>query len=216
MRRISRILLSFRYRRSGRGKGRFRRLILVLAGLMAVWIGISEVGLVRLSRELTEEAARSYLLYSMNRAVNRQLEQEEQGFVSVNRSGNGQVTAVSANTDRLNALRSGVLESLEKSLNGRVTAYIPIGSLTNLRVLNGRGPKVPVKLQLESSADVSFQTEFTSAGVNQSCHRITMTVRAKTYSQSNQFEVGLEEETSTVLAETVVVGEVPDLAFMAG
>lgn len=188
----------------------------MLAGLMAVWAGVSEAGLVFLSQELTEEAARGYLLYSMNQAIDLQLEKEEQGFVSVNRSGSGQVTAVSANTDRLNALRSAVLKKLEKSLNGKVTAYIPIGSLTNLRVLNGRGPKVPVKLQLESSADVSFQTEFTSAGVNQSCHRITMTVQARAYSQSNRFEVRLEEETSIILAETVVVGEVPDLAFMAG
>lgn len=180
---------------------------------MLLWETVSEAGLSAVSQELTEEAARNYLLSTINQAVNEELQEDAGSFVSVSQSGNGEVSSVSANAARLNNLKTGVLSRLSKALNGKVTAYVPVGSLTNVGILNGRGPKVPIKLNLESSADVSFQTEFDSAGVNQSCHRITMTVKARAYSQSQRFETRVEEQTVTVLAETVVVGAVPDVAL---
>lgn len=180
---------------------------------MLLWETVSEAGLSAVSQELTEEAARGYLLSAMNQAVHEELQEGEGAFVFVSQSGSGDVSSVSANAAKLNALKTGVLSRLSKSLNGRITAYVPVGSLTNVGVLNGRGPKVPVKLNLEGSADVSFQTEFDSAGVNQSCHRITMTVKARAYSQSQRFETRVEEQTATVLAETIVIGDVPDVAL---
>ena len=38
-----------------------------------------------------------------------------------------------------------------------------------------------------------------------------MTVRARAYSPSKRFETSVETEAATVLAETMVVGEVPKL-----
>ncbi len=217
MRYIPRRWLPARYRRSAGKKRRLRRwLIPALACGMACWLAISELGLSSLSKELTEEAARGYLLASVNQAVDEELKEGENSFVSVSRAGDGQISAVSANAGELNRLKAGVIFRLSQSLNGKAAAYVPIGSLTDVAVLNGRGPKVPVKLKLESSANVAFHTEFQSAGVNQTCHRITMTVKVRACSQSRRFAVQVEETTATVLAETVVVGQVPGVALTAG
>lgn len=212
MRYINRRRFPARYRRSGGGK-KGRRIFFALAAAAALWLAVSEIGLSSISEELTQEAARGYLLASINRAVEEQLREGESPFVAVGQDESGQVSQVSADAGELNRLKSGVLSRLERLLDGRVTAYVPIGSLTNLGILNGRGPKVPVRLKLEGSADAEFQTEFVSAGVNQSCHRITMTVTARAYSQSKRFEAEVEESTATVLAETVVVGRVPQVAL---
>ena len=106
-----------------------------------------------------------------------------------------------------------MLSQLEESLNGTVTVEVPVGSLTGIALLNGRGFTVPLTLQVESSADLSFETEFVSAGINQSCHRVTMTIRTQVISQSMRFPAETETETSTVLAETVLVGDVPNAAL---
>lgn len=202
-----------RYRTSG-GKSKKRRVLAFIAALaLLIWETLSEVGLSSISQELTETTARGYLLSSIYQAVEEELHDRESVFVSVNRMDNGEISAVSADTTALNDLKSGVLSRLSKSLNGKVNAYVPIGSLTSIGILNGRGPKVPVKLKLQGAADVSFHTEFSSAGINQSCHRITMTVTGKVYSQSNRFTAQVMDETETVLAETVVVGEVPKVAL---
>lgn len=179
-----------------------------------LWIALSEAGLSAVSPDFIEEATRNYLLASINQAVNEELLERDVSFVAVSPSGNGGVSSVTANAGELNSLKTGVLSRLSKSLNGKVSAYIPVGSLTNVGILNGRGPKVPIKLKLEGSADISFQTEFGSAGINQSLHRITMTVSARAYSQSRRFETEVEERTATVLSETVVVGTVPEVTVV--
>jgi hypothetical protein len=141
---------------------------------------------------------------------------EESPYIQVERDGKGQITAASANPHALNQLKARVLERLSQSLNGRREIKVPLGSLTGIRILNGRGFCVPVRMAFEGSANLRFDTEFATAGVNQSLHRITMTVTAYAYSQSRRFEAKVEESTSTVLAETLVVGPVPSLALAGG
>ena len=198
-------------RRYRQGKGRRWALALVL--LLALGAAAySEWGLKGISPELTQEAARGYVLEQVTKAVEVELAQEAGPFVTVERNGQGQVSLVSAQPERLNQLRAGVMERLGKALRGRATVYVPAGSLTGIGLLNGRGFPVPLALGLEGSAEVEFSTELLSAGVNQTCHRLVMTVRARAFSQSRRFETSVEAETGTVLAETVVVGQVPEVS----
>lgn len=173
----------------------------------------SEWGLGSVSEELTQEAARGYVLSCVNQAVEEALE-EGSTFVQVERSEGGEPMAVHTDTAALNRLRAQVLSKLEKTLNGSVTVKVPAGSLTGIALLNGHGFPVPLTLRLEASADLSFHTEFVSAGINQSCHRVTMLVAVQAYSQSKRFETQTHVETSTVLAETVLVGDVPEMALL--
>lgn len=213
MRYIRKRRFPARYRTAKSGKKKpGKRLAFLATALLLLWEAVCEAGLSSVSKELTEEAARGYLLSCINSAVEEELADGGNSFVSVSRLESGEISLVSANTASLNSLKAGVLSRLSKSLNGKVTASVPVGSLTGVGVLNGRGPKAPVRLNLESSADVAFQTDFYSAGINQSCHRITMTVTVRAYSQSKRFETKIEESTSTVLAETVVMGDVPEIA----
>ncbi len=184
--------------------------------LCALWTLCWERGLAALSPELIEEAARGYVLECLTQAVEEEMAGEESPYIQVERDGKGQITAASANPHALNQLKARVLERLSQSLNGRKEIKVPLGSLTGIRILNGRGFCVPVRMAFEGSANLRFDTEFTTAGVNQSLHRITMTVTAYAYSQSRRFEAKVEESTSTVLAETLVVGPVPSLALAGG
>lgn len=200
-----------RFPRRYRSEGKRRRWMLWL-GLGAVIFGLlCERAISGVSPELIEEAARGYVLECISQAVDEEIEADSSPFVTVERESGGKVSMVSANQERLNSLRAGVLERLSRSLKGKVTAYVPVGSLTGVGLFNGRGFPVPVKLQLEGSAVVEFSTEFTEAGLNQTCHRLVMTVRARAYSASRRFETSVETEAATVLAETMVVGEVPRL-----
>ena len=199
-------LRRFRYTRK---KGRGKALLLLAAALFTGGTALSEWGLGSVSEELTQEAARAYVLAQVEEAL-----AQPRPFVTIERDGEGAPVAVQADTAALNELRLQVLGTLEESLNGSVTVEVPVGSLTEVALLNGRGFPVPLTLGMEGSADLSFQTEFVSAGINQSCHRVTMVVKAQGFSQSRRFETQVEVETSTVLAETVLVGAVPERAVL--
>lgn len=190
---------------------RTRGLLVILAALILGMTVLSELALSAVTPELTQEAARGYMLDCVAQAVEAELEADPAPFVTVEREAAGEVSLLSADPERLNRLRAGVLDRLSHSLKGQVTVYVPVGSLTGVGLLNGRGFPVPVRLRLEGSAEAEFSTDLLSAGVNQTCHRLTLTVRARAYSQSRRFETSAETESVTVLAETMVVGEVPEI-----
>ncbi|ANU55914.1 sporulation protein YunB [Acutalibacter muris] len=200
-----------KFPRRYRGGGKKRRWAVWLVLAVIVIAVFCERAISGVSPELIEEAARGYVLECISEAVDAEMEEDKGPFVNVEKGSEGQVSLVSADQERLNSLRAGVLERLSHSLKGRATVYVPVGSLTGVGLFNGRGFPVPVKLQLEGSAIVEFSTEFTGAGMNQTCHRLVMTVRARAYSPSKRFETSVETETATVLAETMVVGEVPKM-----
>lgn len=205
----TRIHIPPRYRKGPRNRGVWKRPAGLVAALFLLWCLAAELGLRQVSPALVEEAARGYLLSAINTAVEAELNGEELSFASLSDS------SVTVDSVALTRLKARVLNRLEKSLNGSAAVRIPMGSLLPLRLWNGRGPGVPLKLRLESSADISFDTEFATAGWDQSCHRVVMTVRAQCYSQSRSFETELAVETSAVVAETVLIGERPQ-AVLAG
>lgn len=189
--------------------------LVLLAGCSLVLL-CCEKGLGSLSPELTEEVARGYVRECLTQAVEEELAQNEGPYIQTQRGADGEITGAVADAGALNALKTGIQERLTQTLNGRASAQVPVGSLTGLALLNGRGPGVPVRMAFEGCADLRFDTEFTTAGVNQSLHRVTLTVEARVYSQSRRFSTYVEEATSTVLAETVLVGPVPQVAVVEG
>ena len=123
-----------RSRRGKKRKGVCRfRLVLVFLGVLAViCAAVSEKGLSSISEELTKETARNYLVSTVNRAVNNQLESGKSSFVEVSRSGSGQVSAVSADSEAINRLKGNILTELTKELNGKCSVSVPIGSLSEV------------------------------------------------------------------------------------
>jgi len=198
------------------GRRRFCRVVVLLLIVCTLVLACCEKGLGSLSPELTEEVARGYVRECLTQAVEGTLEENEGPYIQTERGADGQITAAFADPGALNTLKAGVQERLAQTLNGRASAQVPVGSLTGIALFNGRGPGVPVRMAFEGCADLRFDTEFTTAGVNQSLHRVTLTVEARVYSQSRRFSAYVEESTSTVLAETVLVGPVPEVAVVEG
>ena len=79
-----------RLRARARPKRRGRRLLLWGAGLALVgWAWFSEGGLGSVGPELTQEAARGFVLGEINRALEAELEEEPLSLVSLERDGAG-------------------------------------------------------------------------------------------------------------------------------
>lgn len=204
-----------RVRRTAKRR-RWKLFLWLLAVVVLVFGCFAEKGLSSVSEELTQEAARGYLTKTVNQAVNNNLKKVESSFTEIQRE-EGEISAIYTDPEALNQLKTTILSELTESLNGFAELSVPAGSLTNISVLNGRGFPVPIRLNFEGTADIAFHTEFLSAGINQTCHRVTMVVHAQVFSQSKRFQTYAETESSTVLSETVIVGKIPKVsaAFQA-
>lgn len=122
----------------------------------------------------------------------------------------GKIAMVQANTGLMNNIASDVaLEVQEKirQIPGG-TIKIPFGTALNSQLIPG--PKFSLDLEPHGSATVDFGTEFLESGINQTIHRVYLTIIADV-----KMVFPLVSDTVTVranipIAETIIVGDVPE------
>ena len=79
-----------------------------------------------------------------------------------------------------------------------------------LQLLHGRGFNVGMSVQPLGYATTSIISEFTSAGINQTLHRIIIEINADVDAIIPGFSTRVPVTTTIVAVETVIVGRVPD------
>lgn len=135
-----------------------------------------------------------------------------ENLIHFEKDGNGQITALETDMAEFNRVQAAIVDDVLGRLSEVSTTdlAIPLGTLTGSALLAGRGPVFRVRMQFVGSSTARFENEFTEAGINQTKHRIILSVDVSvsillpgvsTYTKvSNDFTV----------AETIIVGTVPD------
>jgi len=137
-------------------------------------------------------------------------------FASIKYDSSGRVTAIEAVSENINKMQSELAltinERLEKSED---YAEIPVGSLTGSYMLAGKGFNIRLRICPARKATVSLRSDFTSAGNNQTCHRISAVVKAEIKSSLPLYDFETETEAEFLLAENIIVGDVPPSGIYA-
>lgn len=110
-------------------------------------------------------------------------------MIHLTRDGTGRITALQADTVLLNQIKSAITEQVGERLQ-ELSSHrlsIPLGSLTGLKILSGRGPSVSFRLLPESVVMTNLYHEFTQAGVNQTLHRVLSADRYGNFCRNPRF-----------------------------
>ena len=93
---------------------------------------------------------------------------------------------------------------------------IPLGSLILPEMMAGRGPHIPIQILSISNSDASFESYFTEAGINQTLQKLTMNISVDVailvLGKAENFTIASQ----VVVAETIIVGQVPDTLLQGG
>ncbi|MCI6487974.1 MAG: sporulation protein YunB [Clostridiales bacterium] len=132
-------------------------------------------------------------------------------FVTFEKSEAGEITAISSNMARINALSAKILDRIVGATDTHMlTVNIPVGNLTGVSLLMGRGPKVPVKIITMTSSRVEFNNSIVTAGINQTKHQINLEVIVDIDILVPWGTESTQVITEVLIADTIVVGRVPD------
>jgi len=133
-------------------------------------------------------------------------------FIRVQRDDDGRITSLTTDTASLNLLRadlvSGVMDALSEM--DRIEISVPLGSLVDSELIWGKGPEVNVRSIVLGTIMAEFQSSLSSAGVNQTLHRLWLEIELPVRLFLPGGPVDLSIETSLTVAETVIVGEIPN------
>lgn len=172
-------------------------------------------------RELAETQVRNATSDLINDAIDRQIETgniQYDRIVFFEKDLNGKITALKTNMSEVNRLKTDTLNLINDEIMALDTSDlgIPIGSLLFPEFFAGRGFQIPVHILSIRNSDAGFESYFTEAGINQTLQQITMNVlvdvsilvlgRAESFTVSSQ----------VVVAETIIVGQVPDTFLQTG
>ena len=168
-----------------------------------------------LTKELAQAKISDAASNVINRAVNQQIQQGDiryEDMVELQRDNSGAITALTTNMQEMNRLKTQLLELLDDDIYSIEDdeISIPVGNLTGIQLLSGRGPSIPVKIVAVSSSDATFRGEFTDAGINQTIHRIMMEVSLDLIVLLPSGTVTDRVSSQVCVAETVLLGPVPE------
>lgn len=191
-----------------------RYILLIAAAVFVLAAVSSSIYLKKISTEIAIADAKDVITAKVNDAVIQTLAEGDYDgdyFVTFQKSDTGEVSAISSNMARINELSSKVLEKVVGSTKeNTVTIGIPIGNLTGASLLMGRGPKIPVKIVVLSSSRVEFDNSIITAGINQTKHQINLRVTVDMEILVPWGTQSTEVGTDVLIADTVIVGKVPD------
>ena len=190
------------------------RMILILP-LFMILIGIA-LGLYlrSLTRDIAISDARDAVTLAVNGCVSRMMRENDYGydyFVTLEKDAQGNITAITTNTAHINALSSQIMQEIARAADSEaLDIRIPVGSLLGSNLLMGRGPEIPVQVKMLTSSFVRFENELISTGINQSRHVVTLIADVDVDIMIPLATVSTTVETDILIAETVIVGRVPE------
>lgn len=151
----------------------------------------------------------------INRSIEAELEREDVDYsslVAIHRDENGAVCSIESNAMNINRLKNNIASRIERELDrmSSIDVMIPVGTLTGLQLLHGRGFDIGMKVSPVGYAQTAIVSEFTEAGLNQTRHRIVIHIEVMADAVIPGFSSRVPVSASIVAAETIIVGKIPD------
>ena len=202
----------------------FRRLKLILSlGLILLTVGFFWLrhSYRDVIRDLAETQVKNTTSDLTNDAIARQISDgvvQYDRIVYFEKDLDGRITALKTNIGEVNRLKTDILNII----NDEILALdhsdigIPLGSLILPELLSGRGPVIPVHILSIRNSDANFVSFFSQAGINQTLHQVTMEVTIDVSVLVLGRTTSFTLESQVVVAETVIVGQVPNTFLQTG
>ena len=198
-------------------KKRFLRTVLFLLVLLIVLLSLSVALLsVNMRPAMTALAIariRSVAARAMNDAILESMGDETNyaRLIQVHESSE-RVYMLQANTHKMNILAADCAEAAQERIAqmGDQGISIPIGTITGISFLAGKGPSLKVTFSPAGSVQSEFNSEFVSSGINQTLYRVNLLLTASVRLVMPGVSETISVRADAALAESIIERESPE------
>lgn len=201
-----------------------RRILCLTAVLALLTVAVLLVLRTKYRKVLTELAqtqVKNVTSDLINDAVDREIAEgtiQYDRLVYFEKDLEGRITALKTNMGEINRLKTETLALINQEILDMDSSAlgVPIGSLVLPEVFAGRGFSIPIEILAIRNSDASFSSSFSQAGINQTLQQMKMDVFVDVtvliLGSTESFTVSSQ----VVVAETVIVGQVPNTYLQTG
>ncbi|MCH5162588.1 MAG: sporulation protein YunB [Clostridiales bacterium] len=155
-------------------------------------------------KELTNDAVSNAVIDVMGSAG-------DVDYLSIERDTDGNIQTVDVNAELISTLAQKITIEAQHRINkvGRDGIKIPLGSLSGVTLFTGLGPDINVKVYLVGSTQTQILSVFSDAGINQTLHRLYLTVTGSVAVAVPGLPSTIKTSTQVLMSELIIVGDVP-------
>lgn len=135
-------------------------------------------------------------------------------IVKISYGTDNSITGISTDAVKLNLFKSKITEAIDGAFEDkeRTEIRVPLGTATGISLFSGAGPQIKVRVGCSASTASDFDNVFSSAGVNQTQHSVMLNIKTTVIISLSGSRITQSVETSLCIAQTVIVGSVPDVS----
>lgn len=131
---------------------------------------------------------------------------------SVEKNSNGDITLIQARSTKINRIARELARLTQYNLESSPSSElsIAIGTFTGITLLIGVGPRVEITINPIGVANCDFVSEFVSAGINQTVHKIYIVIEVEIEVALPIDDLDVEVVSEILVCENLIVGKVPE------
>ena len=153
---------------------------------------------------------------TVNAAVEKILSEKAPSYselVSINFSNNNTITGITTDIVKMNLFKSQVTNAIDSAFNEKnaTEVTVSLGSASGVALFSGLGPYIDIPVGFSSSTKSDFKNVFESAGINQTQHSVMLNIETTVVLTLSGRRITKTVETSFCIAQTVIVGSVPNV-----
>lgn len=189
--------------------------LLLACCLLALLVLAADLRLRPQIREWSQARARYLASQIINEAISREMEENREEYrelVRFEKDQFGQILAVQTDIVTINHMKARIISRISEKLNETSVSVlrIPLGNALGSDFLYGRGPLISVRIIPLGAASADFISVFTNAGINQTRHQVIIQARVELSVLSPGSETLVTVSSQISVAETVLIGNVPE------
>ncbi|MBQ4611503.1 MAG: sporulation protein YunB [Clostridia bacterium] len=162
---------------------------------------------------IAEARVTALAVSAMNDAIMERMDDNSYTSLITAYDNGEKVYMIQADTRQMNMLASDCCAAAQMRIAamGEQGVSVPLGTVSGITYLSGRGPGIRVTFTPVGSVESDFDSELVSSGINQSLYRVnirlTSTIRLIMPGVSHSIEVNAK----AAIAESIIVGDVPQV-----
>jgi len=189
--------------------------LIVFAGLLIFVFLLLDFNIRPILRDIAVNRAKLMAFDTINAAIGKNITEhteEYEGIVILEKDSENRVTALRTDTIKINRLKADITGDVIRSVENidKDEVAVPLGSVTGINILSGKGPKIPVEVLASGAAKTSFISAFSSAGINQTRHQIIMESTVTIDIILPKEIISTDIVSKTNVADTVIIGDIPE------
>ncbi len=154
-------------------------------------------------------------VHAVDKAVINVIDKENITYDTISRitkDDSNEIKDIEIDVNAVNKIKSLLSNEIYSSTKGSdfSAVSVPLGTLFLNDYLSGYGPNLKFKVKVATSFLTDFESKFCEAGINQTLHQIIIKITMHTDILLLGKNDGFDYTTTAILAQTVIVGEVPN------